>query len=91
MMAMTTKSSIKVNAFFFCHRKGATRAFPPGSLEIPQDYRSVGQPVIIPGSMGTASYILVGTEKAQDSFYSTCHGAGRAMSRKKAIKSFSGD
>jgi tRNA-splicing ligase RtcB len=60
------------------HRKGATRAFPPGHPEIPADYRSVGQPVIIPGSMGTSSWILVGTEKAMEiSFGSTAHGAGR--------------
>jgi len=63
------------------HRKGATRAFPPGHPEIPEKYRSVGQPVLIPGTMGTASYILAGTEKSKEAFYSTCHGAGRAMSR----------
>lgn len=66
------------------HRKGATRAFPPGHPEIPKIYQSVGQPVLIPGSMGTASYVLVGTEAAKDSFYSVCHGAGRTMSRAAA-------
>lgn len=73
------------------HRKGATRAFGPGHPELPAAYRSIGQPVIIPGSMGTASYVLVGTkEAAQRSFASTCHGAGRAMSRTKAKKVMSG-
>lgn len=74
------------------HRKGATRAFPPGSKEIPVSYISVGQPVIIPGSMGTASYLLVGTQRAMEiSFGSTAHGAGRVMSRSKAIHSFRGE
>ncbi len=72
------------------HRKGATRAFPPGSLDIPEKYRSVGQPVLIPGSMGTASYILCGTDEAEQSFYSTCHGAGRTMSRHQAMRTVSG-
>ncbi|MGB9680967.1 MAG: RtcB family protein [Minisyncoccia bacterium] len=71
------------------HRKGATRAFPPHHPEIPKEFFNVGQPVLIPGSMGTASYILVGTEKAEESFYSTCHGAGRTMSRHLAVKSLS--
>ncbi|MHA1821470.1 MAG: RtcB family protein [Promethearchaeota archaeon] len=67
------------------HRKGATRAFPPGHPAVPQKYRSVGQPVLIPGSMGTASYLCVGQPKAMElSFGSTAHGAGRAMSRQKA-------
>ena len=70
------------------HRKGATRAFPPGCREIPQVYQSCGQPVLIPGSMGTASYVLVGTEVAmQETFGTTCHGAGRVMSRTAAKKS----
>jgi len=74
------------------HRKGATRAFPPGSPEVPADYRSVGQPVLIPGSMGTSSWLMVGTEKAmQISFGSTAHGAGRMMSRSAAKKRFWGD
>ncbi len=68
-------------------RKGATRSFGPGRKEIPEDYRKVGQPIIIPGSMGTASYVLVGTKKAEEiSFGSTAHGAGRVMSRGEAIR-----
>ncbi|MDP1629072.1 MAG: RtcB family protein, partial [bacterium] len=72
------------------HRKGATRAFPPGHSEIPERYREVGQPVLIPGSMGTASYILAGTNAAEESFYSTCHGAGRTMSRHEAMRRVTG-
>jgi len=72
------------------HRKGATRAFPPEHPEIPEKYRSVGQPVLIPGSMGTASYVLAGTEKGKEAFYSTCHGAGRIMSRHEATRKISG-
>jgi tRNA-splicing ligase RtcB (3'-phosphate/5'-hydroxy nucleic acid ligase) len=69
------------------HRKGATRAFPPGHKDIPEKYKDIGQPVIIPGDMGRYSYILVGTEKAMsESYGSTCHGAGRLMSRTKAKK-----
>jgi len=67
------------------HRKGATRSFGPGRKEIPAVYRDIGQPVIIPGSMGTASYVLVGTKKAEETtFGSTAHGAGRVESRTKA-------
>jgi tRNA-splicing ligase RtcB (3'-phosphate/5'-hydroxy nucleic acid ligase) len=67
------------------HRKGATRSFGPGRKEITKDYRKVGQPIFIPGSMGTYSYVLVGTEKAREvSFASTAHGAGRVMSRTEA-------
>ncbi len=74
------------------HRKGATRAFGPGNPEIPLDYRVVGQPVLIPGSMGTASYVLVGTNESMSlSFGSTAHGAGRLMSRKKANESWRGE
>lgn len=70
------------------HRKGATRAFAKGREELPSYYREVGQPVIIPGSMGSASYILVGNERGmQLTFGSTCHGAGRVMSRAEAIRS----
>ncbi|MGQ9604161.1 MAG: RtcB family protein [bacterium] len=73
------------------HRKGATRAFPAGHPDVPQCYRSVGQPVLIPGDMGTNSYVLVGTDRAmEETFGSTCHGAGRVRSRtqsKKAIDS----
>ena len=73
------------------HRKGATRAFGPGHPDIPERYRDIGQPVIIPGSMGTASFVLVGLEGARDrSFSSTCHGAGRAMSRTQAKKRMQG-
>jgi tRNA-splicing ligase RtcB len=72
------------------HRKGATRAFPPGHPELPERYRSVGQPVIIPGDMGRNSFLLVGTEKAKETFYSTCHGSGRVMSRSAAIRSLKG-
>ncbi len=69
------------------HRKGATRAFGPGREELHEDYRHIGQPVIIPGTMGTASYVLVGTnESMKQSFGSVCHGAGRTMSRKRAKK-----
>jgi len=72
------------------HRKGATRAFPPGHPEIPEKYQSVGQPVLIPGSMGTASYVLVGTKEGEAAFFSTCHGAGRTMSRHEAMRRVSG-
>ncbi len=73
------------------HRKGATRAFGPGSHDLPFDYASIGQPVIIPGSMGTSSYVLKGTEFAMEkTFGSTCHGAGRIMSRSQAKKNISG-
>ena len=69
------------------HRKGATRAFPPYHPDIPRDYQEVGQPVLIPGDMGRYSYVLVGTEQAMAETYgSTCHGAGRVMSRKQAMK-----
>lgn len=74
------------------HRKGATRAFGPGAPELPPEYRAIGQPVIIPGSMGTASWVLVGTEGSmQRSFGSSCHGAGRLMSRSRAKKEVRGD
>ncbi len=73
------------------HRKGATRAFGPGHADLPADYREIGQPVMIPGDMGTASYVLVGTEIAMsESWGSTCHGAGRLLSRKAAVKRMSG-
>ena len=69
------------------HRKGATRAFPPYHPDLPEDYQEVGQPVLIPGDMGRYSYVLVGTEQAMAETYgSTCHGAGRVMSRKQAMK-----
>ena len=73
------------------HRKGATRSFGPGSADLPSDLESIGQPVIIPGSMGTSSFILKGTQTAMDrTFGSTCHGAGRIMSRTQAKKNLSG-
>jgi tRNA-splicing ligase RtcB len=73
------------------HRKGATRSFGPGRSEIPQVYRKIGQPVMIPGSMGTASYVLVGTKKAEEiSWGSTAHGAGRVASRSYALKHYRG-
>jgi len=69
------------------HRKGATRAFPPNHAQIPEDFKDVGQPVLVPGDMGRYSFVCVGTEKAmQETFGSTCHGAGRLQSRKKAKK-----
>ena len=71
------------------HRKGATRAFAPGSEEIPASYRNIGQPVIIPGDMGTHSYLMLGTEIAMaETFGTTCHGAGRALSRKAASQRY---
>jgi tRNA-splicing ligase RtcB len=73
------------------HRKGATRAFPPGHPELPEIYRPLGQPVLIPGDMGRASFVLLGTERAmKETFGSTCHGAGRVMSRHQAIKKAKG-
>jgi tRNA-splicing ligase RtcB (3'-phosphate/5'-hydroxy nucleic acid ligase) len=73
------------------HRKGATRAFPPDHPEIPDLYRKVGQPVIIPGDMGTASWVLVGQPGSMArTFGTTCHGAGRAMSRTAAVKEAAG-
>ncbi|MFQ6023406.1 MAG: RtcB family protein, partial [Acidiferrobacterales bacterium] len=76
---------------FFVHRKGATRAFGPGHPELPAVFRDVGQPVLIGGSMGTGSYILVGTKQGEVlSFSSSCHGAGRAMSRHQAKRTWRG-
>ncbi len=73
--------------WLYVHRKGATRSFGPGHRDIPERYRGVGQPVLIPGDMGTASYLLVGTEQAmRDTFGSSCHGAGRSLSRHAARK-----
>lgn len=74
------------------HRKGATRAFAAGRKEVPKAYKDVGQPVIVPGDMGTASYVLVGTDQAMDeTFGSVCHGAGRVMSRAAAVRSHRGE
>jgi tRNA-splicing ligase RtcB len=76
----------------YVHRKGATRAFGPEHEEIPAKYKSVGQPVLIPGDMGTASYVLVGTELGmKEAWGSTCHGAGRVMSRRAATRKFRSD
>ncbi len=73
------------------HRKGATRAFPPGHPELPEVYRAIGQPVLIPGDMGRYSYVLVGTEGSmRETFGSTCHGAGRVLSRTAAVKAARG-
>ncbi|UCH01171.1 MAG: RtcB family protein [Deltaproteobacteria bacterium] len=73
------------------HRKGATRSLPPGHPDVPERYRKVGQPVLIPGDMGTCSYVLAGSQKAmEETFGSTCHGAGRVLSRKQAIKAAKG-
>ncbi|MBU4140502.1 MAG: RtcB family protein, partial [Candidatus Omnitrophica bacterium] len=65
-------------------------AFPPGHAELPEKYKAIGQPVIIPGDMGRNSYLLVGTEGAAETFYSTCHGSGRVMSRSAAVRSLRG-
>jgi tRNA-splicing ligase RtcB len=76
----------------YVHRKGATRAFPPGHPEIPETYQDIGQPVLIPGSMGTCSYVLTGREGSMEkSFGSCCHGAGRVMSRTQATKDYTAD
>lgn len=74
------------NVKLVVHRKGATRAFPPGHPEIPRVYRNVGQPVLIPGSMGTASYLMVGIPEGKRTFYSAAHGAGRWLSRNEALR-----
>ena len=75
----------------YVHRKGATRAFGPGHAELPAELRDVGQPVLIGGSMGTSSYVLIGTEQGEKlSYSSSCHGAGRAMSRHKAMRQWRG-
>ena len=73
------------------HRKGATRAFGPGHEDLPEEYRELGQPVLVPGSMGTSSWVLLGTEASMTrSFGSSCHGAGRMMSRRQARKAIGG-
>ena len=74
------------------HRKGATRAFGPGSPGLPEEYAAIGQPVLVPGSMGTASWVLVGTKTSMErSFGSSCHGAGRVMSRSQAKRQVRGE
>jgi len=73
------------------HRKGATRAFPAGHPHVPDAYKTVGQPILIPGDMGRNSYVMVGTEKAmEETFGSCCHGAGRLLSRHAAVKKAKG-
>jgi len=72
------------------HRKGATRAFPPGHPDIPEKHREAGQCALLPGSMGTPSYVLAGTEKSKGAWYTVAHGAGRAMSRHAAMRTISG-
>ncbi|RLF47534.1 MAG: RNA-splicing ligase RtcB [Thermoplasmata archaeon] len=74
----------------YVHRKGATRSFGPGRKEIPKKYQQVGQPVLIPGDMGTESYLLRGTNESEEAFGSTCHGAGRVMSRHQAKRRWNG-
>jgi len=86
--AKTTMGKQKMK--LIVHRKGATRAFPPGHPEIPEKYKDTGQPVIIPGTMGTSSYILVGTEKSKEAWYTVCHGSGRTMSRHAAMRAVAG-
>ena len=80
------------NKELLVHRKGATRAFGPNREEVPEPYRAVGQPVLIPGTMGTCSYVLAGTQEAMDlTFGSSCHGAGRCLSRTKARSKIKGE
>ncbi|MFH1801862.1 MAG: RtcB family protein [archaeon] len=85
-IAKFEKFNVQGKTYELCvHRKGATRSFGPGRKELPKDYQEVGQPILIPGSMGTSSYVLVGTSEAEKiSFASTAHGAGRVMSRTRA-------
>ena len=75
----------------YVHRKGATRAFGPGKTQVPLKYRDIGQPVLIPGDMGTESYLLKGTKESEETFGSTCHGAGRVMSRHQAVNRWRGE
>jgi len=79
------------NVKVYLHRKGSTRTFPPNHPEIPRDHQRVGQCVIIPGSMATASYVLVGAETAKETFFSTAHGAGRVSSRAKMVRGMRGE
>jgi tRNA-splicing ligase RtcB len=92
-MGKIEKHKINGDTIEVCvHRKGATRAFGPGFRGLPEEYQSIGQPVLVPGSMGTSSWVLVGTDESMKrSFGSTCHGAGRTMSRSKAKKSVWGE
>ncbi|MFG0335777.1 MAG: RtcB family protein, partial [Maioricimonas sp. JB049] len=80
-----------VEKFVWVHRKGATRAFPPHHPETPHEYREIGQPVLIPGDMGRASWVLVGQQGSMEqTFGTTCHGAGRQLSRTAAVKKSKG-
>jgi len=90
-IAKKEKHMVNGKEILLCiHRKGATRAFPAGNPEIPEDYKEVGQPVLIPGDMGRYSYVLVGTEQAmKETWGSVCHGAGRLMSRSAATRQIS--
>ncbi len=92
-IAKKEKHNIKgIETEVYVHRKGATRAFGPGREEIPKEYREIGQPVMIPGTMGTSSYILKGTKTAmEETFGSTAHGAGRKLSRAGAKREFTGE
>jgi tRNA-splicing ligase RtcB len=88
----TCKEELFEGRSVFVHRKGATRAFPPGHPDLPEDLRPFGQPVFIGGSMGTRSYVLAGVEgNERRAFSSACHGAGRSMSRHQARKLWRGD
>jgi tRNA-splicing ligase RtcB len=91
-LAKLEKHEVDGRSRLLCvHRKGATRAFEPGHPEIPERYAGVGQPVLVPGSMGSASFVLAGVAEGRTlAFASTCHGAGRTMSRKQAAKEMSG-
>jgi len=90
-IAKVEKHKVNGKEMMLCvHRKGATRSFGPGRDELSDEYKEIGQPVIIPGDMGTHSFLLIGTDKAmEESFGSCCHGAGRVMSRSKAKRTFS--
>jgi tRNA-splicing ligase RtcB (3'-phosphate/5'-hydroxy nucleic acid ligase) len=92
-MAKVEKHTVEGHVIQVCvHRKGATRAFGPGHPEVPADYRQVGQPVLVPGSMGTSSFILIGTSQSMTrTFGSCCHGAGRVMSRAEAKRQVRGE
>jgi tRNA-splicing ligase RtcB len=91
-IAKIEKLPVAGNEMQLCvHRKGATRAYPPGHPDVPLQYRTTGQPVLIPGDMGTGSYVLSGTQQAyEETFGSSCHGAGRVMSRTQASKASRG-
>jgi tRNA-splicing ligase RtcB len=89
MVYDVSHNTAKLEGGLLVHRKGATRAFPPGHPDIVEKYRKVGQPVFIPGSMGTASYVLAGVDTGKDAFFTTSHGAGRRLSRKAATRMLS--